>query len=88
MQKLGAFLAGPALIFGFLTEGLAGAATAVIAVIGVSSALAIAAKERGSGVEHWSQRVGGGVAAVTCLVAVLWGGWETGWLWGLGVTER
>jgi hypothetical protein len=83
MQRLGAFLLGPAALFGLVSHGFSGAATALVAVMGVTSGIAIAAREAGSGVEHTSQRVGGAVAAVACFSSVASGGWSTGWLWGV-----
>ena len=82
----GLFLMG----FGFSRGGWLGAFTGFVSAVGIGSGLAIARGEDGTEVAEAnsnmgrSQRVGGIVAAAFCLAGSWYGGWDRGWLWGVG----
>ena len=84
MQALAALLLLPAAQAGF-----AGVLTALVALVGVGSGLAISAGEYGTGVQPsgamaTAQRLGGRVAAIASLAGCFYGGWRFGWAWGVG----
>ncbi len=90
MLNLTALAALVAAGYGFVTAGIFGALTGLVAVVGVGSGLAISVGEISTGVAptktglgHW-QRRGGILAAFLCGVAAYYGGWTLGWVWGIG----
>jgi hypothetical protein len=73
--------------YGWEANGLAGAATALVGVIGVGSGLIIAlngpgTEGRGSVPLTTSQRWGGAFASLGVIVGLNYGGWQSGWMWG------
>ncbi len=89
MQALAALLLLPAAIYGYMQAGFAGVLTALVALVGVGSGLAISAGEHGTGVQPsgamaTAQRLGGRVAAIASLAGCFYGGWRFGWAWGVG----
>jgi hypothetical protein len=89
MQSLGGLLLLPLGIYGFVTEGIPGALTAIVMVLGIGSGVAIAFAESGTGVNVATrmevfQRLGGAIAAAGVLAGGIYGGWRLGWAWAGG----
>ena len=88
MQGIAVIAVLIAIGYGFGRGGLPGAVTGFVAAVGIGSGLAIARAEIGTGVAssgstRSSQRSGGLLAAVGCLIGAYYGGWRFGWLWAV-----
>jgi hypothetical protein len=84
MQFLAVIAALIAMGYGFAAAGILGAITGFIASVGVGSGLAIGVGEKGTGVQHFSQRLGGVVAALGAGTGAYYGGWRFGWASAVG----
>jgi hypothetical protein len=86
MQGLAVIAALIAIGYGSAAGGVLGALTGLVAAVGVGSGLAIAGAEQGTGVAlagatRSTQRIGGILAAIGCVIGAYYGGWRFGWLW-------
>jgi hypothetical protein len=89
VQKLAGFMILPAIFAGLQMGGWRGALTGVVGLTAIASAVAILRGESGTGMETSTpamarnQRNTAVAAGLLVLLAIFYGGWHSGWLYGI-----